>query len=215
MQTVQYKVCVSGSGHVFAASTRLIMAAINVQIQHGFNVLMLLSAPTSICKQQIHIQYQPGGWTFSPGHDGNPVQHVQLQYLQIFTDCTSIKCIAPAQGAYTNISIQGSPTKYSRAKLQASQNHTHTHNTSTALFTLKHSSTQCCTRNKDTINSTCGSGVEPASCYQKGTGPIPTVCMSKCPWARTPNCSWWAGRHHQCMNVCMNYCKVLWTKASA
>lgn len=26
MQTVQYKVCVSGSGHVFAASTRLIMA---------------------------------------------------------------------------------------------------------------------------------------------------------------------------------------------
>ena len=95
---------------------------------------MLLSAPTSICKQQIHIQYQPGGWTFSPGHDGNPVQHVQLQYLQIFTDCTSIKCIAPAQGAYTNISIQGSPTKYSRAKLQASQNHTHTQHQHSIIY---------------------------------------------------------------------------------
>ena len=39
-------------------------------------------------------------------------------------------------------------------------------------------------------------------------------CMLK--WARywTQNCSWYAGHRHQCMNVCMNYCKSLWTKAS-
>ena len=37
----------------------------------------------------------------------------------------------------------------------------------------------------------CGSGVEPVSCYQKVTGLIALVCMSKCPCARywTPNCS--------------------------
>ena len=52
---------------------------------------------------------------------------------------------------------------------------------------------------------------------------FPLVCMSKCHRAinETPNCSWCAGRHlhgshrHQCMNVCINYCKSLWTKASA
>ena len=43
----------------------------------------------------------------------------------------------------------------------------------------------------------CDSGVEPASCYRKGAGSIPLVCMSNCPWARywTPISSWCAGRH--------------------
>ena len=66
--------------------------------------------------------------------------------------------------------------------------------------------------------------MEPASCYRKVAVLIPLVCMSKCPWAKywTPNCSWCAGlhhgshhHHHQRMNVCLNYCKSLWTKASA
>ena len=65
----------------------------------------------------------------------------------------------------------------------------------------------------------CGSGVEPASCYQKVTGSTPLVCMLKCPWARywTPNCSWCAGRYLAWQPPpceCMNYCKSLWTKAS-
>ena len=43
----------------------------------------------------------------------------------------------------------------------------------------------------------CGSGVEPVSCYWKVAGSIPFICMPKCPWARhwTPNCSWCADRH--------------------
>ena len=59
-------------------------------------------------------------------------------------------------------------------------------------------------------------GVEPASCYQKVAGSIPPVYMSKCPWMRywTTICSWCAGRHHQCVNVFMNYCQSLWTEAS-
>ena len=36
----------------------------------------------------------------------------------------------------------------------------------------------------------CGSGDEPASCYQKVAGSGLLVCMLKCPWAR---CSWCAG----------------------
>ena len=34
--------------------------------------------------------------------------------------------------------------------------------------------------------------------------------MSKFPQARywIPNCSWCAGHRHQCMSVCMNYCKL-------
>ena len=37
---------------------------------------------------------------------------------------------------------------------------------------------------------------------RKIAGLSPLVCMSKC------------SHHHQCRNVCMNYCKMLWTKAS-
>ena len=50
------------------------------------------------------------------------------------------------------------------------------------------------TNNKVSLssNGSCGSAVEPASCYQKEL---------KCPRYWTPNC-WWAGRHHQCVNVC-------------
>ena len=65
--------------------------------------------------------------------------------------------------------------------------------------------------------SSLAQGVEPASCYQKVAGLISLVCMSKFPWARywTPNCSWCAVHRHQCMNVCMNFCKWFWSKASA
>ena len=48
----------------------------------------------------------------------------------------------------------------------------------------------------------CGSEIEPASSYRKVAGPIPLICMSKCPWAR-----YWS-HHHQCMNVCLNYCRT-------
>ena len=68
----------------------------------------------------------------------------------------------------------------------------------------------------------CCSEVEPASCYRKVTGLFPLVCMLKCPWARywTRNCSWCAGPHlawqpPPSVYKCMNYCKTLWTKASA
>ena len=64
--------------------------------------------------------------------------------------------------------------------------------------------------------------VEPVSYYWKVASSIPLVCMSKCHWARywTPNCFCCAGRQlawqpPPCMNVCMNYCQSLWTKASA
>ena len=53
--------------------------------------------------------------------------------------------------------------------------------------------------------ATVAQGVKPASCYWKVTGLIPLVCMSKCPWAR-----YWIKIY-----VFMNYCKSLWTKASA
>ena len=174
---------------------------------------MLLSAPTSICKQQIHIQYQPGGELF---HQGMTVTQYSTCSYSIYRYLQTVhqsNALHQLKGRIQTSVFRGHQLSILEQNSKQVRI-THTHNTSTALFTLKHRSTQCCTRNKDTINSTCGSGVEPAS-YQKGTGPIPTVCMSKCPWARTPNCSWCAGRHHQCMNVCMNYCKVLWTKASA
>lgn len=59
----------------------------------------------------------------------------------------------------------------------------------------------------------CGSGVEPASCYQKDAGSITLVCMPKCPCARywSLRCSWCAGSYHWCRN----YCRSLWTKVSA
>ena len=49
---------------------------------------------------------------------------------------------------------------------------------------------------------------KPASCYRRVASLIPLVGIS--------NCSWCAGRHlgWQRMNVCMNYCKWLLTKAS-
>ena len=57
----------------------------------------------------------------------------------------------------------------------------------------------------------CGSGEEPASFYQKAAGLISLVFMSKCPWAR-----FFCGSHcSQCMNVCTDYFKSLWTKAFA
>lgn len=55
-----------------------------------------------------------------------------------------------------------------------------------------------------------GPGVEPAPCYWKVAGSIPPVYWRY--W--TPNCCWRAGQHHPCMNVCVNYCKSLWTKTS-
>ena len=71
------------------------------------------------------------------------------------------------------------------------------------------------------IQASCGSGVEPASCYVKVRGSIPLVCMSKCPLARywTPNrclapCMT-AITISVCMNLWMNYCKLLWTNMSA
>ena len=59
------------------------------------------------------------------------------------------------------------------------------------------------TSNRRCQVSSCGSGLEPASCYQKVAGLISLVCMSKCPWARywTPNCSWCAGRHFLSRNI--------------
>ena len=57
---------------------------------------------------------------------------------------------------------------------------------------------------------------------RKYVGFIPLVCMLKCPCARywTPNCSWCADLHlaqqpQPSVYACMNYCKLLWTKASA
>ena len=65
------------------------------------------------------------------------------------------------------------------------------------------------------------SGVEPASSYRKVTGSVPLVCMSKCSWARyepqtTPDVlvgTLHGSHHHQCMNVCVNYYTLRWTKA--
>ena len=90
---------------------------------------------------------------------------------------------------------------------------------------LNHFTTQipktlgCCVKpaNNPITWSGCGSGVEPASCHQKVAGLIPLFCMlkgkilnSKLLLVGTLH-----GRHHhQCMNVCMNYCKSLYTKAS-
>ena len=68
----------------------------------------------------------------------------------------------------------------------------------------------------------CGGSGKPGSCSQKVAGSIPLVCMSKHPWAwyGTPNCSWCAGLHlawhpPSSVYVCMNYFKLIWTKASA
>ena len=63
---------------------------------------------------------------------------------------------------------------------------------------------------------------EPAAWYRKVAGLIPLFCMLTCP--RTDSEPQTApdvlvgilhgNNHQQCMNVCVNYCKLLWTKAS-
>ena len=64
---------------------------------------------------------------------------------------------------------------------------------------------QCFNLTKYYVGCSCGSGLEPASCYQKVVDSILLVCMLKCPWYRywTWNCSWCSGGHHrhQCMHV--------------
>ena len=67
----------------------------------------------------------------------------------------------------------------------------------------------------------CVSRVEPVSCYWKVAGLIPLVCSLKCPrakfWTQTaPDVlvgTLYGSHIHQCMNVCMNNSKSLWTKA--
>ena len=174
--------------------------------------LMLLSAPTSNFKNRYIYSINQGGELFRQGMkvtQSSTCSYSSSLVLRKSTDSKSVKCIEPAQGAYTNISIQGSPTKYSRAKLQASQNHTHTQHQQSIIY----SQTQIHTvlHQKQTL-------------YQLylWLRDRASVLLSEGHWfdsnrprAGTSNCSWCAGWHYQCMNVSMNYCMVFWTKAPA